>query len=150
MELSKMHPPLGSRKKNKRVGRGESSGLGKTAGKGHKGQKARSGTGGKVGFEGGQMPLIRRLPKYGFTNVLREPVRTVSLEKLNIFNDGDVVSVSTLKEKKLIPSKFTGRVKILSNGTLEKKLNVEVERISASAKKAIEKAGGKIQTQTKA
>ncbi|MCB1197574.1 MAG: 50S ribosomal protein L15 [Bdellovibrionota bacterium] len=146
MDLSNLHPPLGSRKKNKRVGRGEASGRGKTAGKGHKGQNARSGTGGKVGFEGGQMPLIRRLPKFGFTNFARVETKTVSLSQLNAFDDGQTVSIETLKEKKIIPSKFTGRVKILNNGSVEKKLNVDMARISGSAKVAIEKAGGTIVT----
>lgn len=144
MDLSNLHPPLGSRKKNKRVGRGESSGLGKTSGKGHKGQNARSGTGGKVGFEGGQMPLIRRLPKFGFTNVHREPVVIVSLTKLNVFEEGATVNEASLKEKGLVPKKFKGRIKILNNGTVEKKLTVETARISEAAKKAIEKAGGTV------
>jgi len=145
MDLSNLRPPVGSRKKKKRVGRGESSGWGKTAGKGHKGQNARSGTGGKVGFEGGQMPLIRRLPKFGFTNALRQPVRTISLARLNtIFNEGETVSIEVLKEKKLVPQKFKGRVKILNNGVLEKKLTVNMERVSKSAALAIEKAGGTV------
>lgn len=150
MDLSNLHPPLGSRKKNKRVGRGESSGWGKTSGKGHKGQNARSGTGGKVGFEGGQMPLIRRLPKFGFTNSLRTPTKTVSLTQLNNFDEGATVTVEALKEKKIIPSKFKGRVKILNNGAIEKKLTVDVQRISASAKAAIEKAGGTVTTKEEA
>jgi large subunit ribosomal protein L15 len=149
MDLSNLHPPVGSRKKRKRVGRGESSGLGKTSGKGHKGQNARSGTGGKVGFEGGQMPLMRRLPKYGFTNINRQPVHVVSLDHLNAFNDGDTVSEATLKEQKLVPNKFSGRIKVLANGKLEKKLTIELDRVSAGAKAAIEKAGGSVVTTKK-
>lgn len=146
MDLSNLKPPIGSRHRQKRLGRGESSGLGKTSGRGHKGQKSRSGSGVKMGFEGGQNPMLRRLPKFGFTKPNRELREIISLTELNAFKDGSVVDVQALKDQKLISSKFEGRVKILATGKLEKKLTVKMAYISAGAKKAIESAGGKIET----
>ncbi len=146
MDLSNLKPPTGSRHRQKRLGRGESSGLGKTSGRGHKGQKSRSGSGVKMGFEGGQNPMLRRLPKFGFTKPNRELREIISLTELNAFKDGSVVDVQALKDQKLISSKFEGRVKILATGKLEKKLTVKMAYISAGAKKAIESAGGKIET----
>jgi large subunit ribosomal protein L15 len=145
MDLSNLKPPVGSRHRQKRLGRGESSGLGKTSGRGHKGQKSRSGSGVRMGFEGGQNPLLRRMPKFGFTKPNRELREIVSLADLNSFKDGSVVDVQALKDQKLISSKFQGRVKILASGKLEKKLTVKMAHISAGAKKAIETAGGTVE-----
>jgi large subunit ribosomal protein L15 len=145
MNLSNLKPPTGSRHKIKRVGRGESSGLGKTSGRGHKGQKSRSGSGVRQGFEGGQNPLLRRLPKFGFTKPNRVLREVITLTELNRFKDGATVDLGSLKEIKLIPSKFEGRVKILATGKLEKKLTVRIEQISAGAIKAIEIAGGTVE-----
>jgi len=146
MNLSNLKPPAGSRHRQKRLGRGESSGLGKTSGRGHKGQKSRSGSGVKMGFEGGQNPMLRRLPKFGFTNPSREKREIISLTELNTFKDGATVDVQALKDQKLISAKFEGRVKILATGKLEKKLTVKMAHISAGAKKAIETAGGKVES----
>ncbi len=145
MDLSNLKPPVGSRHRQKRLGRGESPGLGKTSGRGHKGQKSRSGSGVRMGFEGGQNPLLRRMPKFGFTKPNRELREIVSLSDLNSFKDGSVVDVQALKDQKLISSKFQGRVKILATGKLEKKLTVKMDQISAGAKKAIETAGGSVE-----
>ena len=144
MNLSNLTSQPGARKGRKRIGRGESSGWGKTAGKGHKGQKARSGKTVKPGCEGGQMPLMRRIPKFGFKNFSRKEVSIVNLKDLHVFADGDTVELATLKEKGLIRSKFMGQVKVLGNGEIQKKVTIKVDRISASAKAAIEKAGGTI------
>ncbi len=146
MNLSNLKPPAGSRHSRKRLGRGEASGLGKTSGRGHKGQKSRSGSGVKMGFEGGQNPMLRRLPKFGFTNVHRVKREIISLDELNTFKDGATVDVQALKDQKLISSKFEGRVKILATGKLEKKLTVKLSHISAGAKKAIETAGGSVES----
>lgn len=148
MNLSNLQPPKGSRRGKKRLGRGESSGLGKTSGRGHKGQKSRAGRRLKRGFEGGQNPLLRRMPKFGFTKPNRVARQEVSLNELNQFSDGSVVDIAALKAQKILSSKFEGRVKILATGKLEKKLTVKVAYISAGAKKAIETAGGKVETIT--
>ena len=143
MELHELSPAEGSKKSVKRVGRGHGSGWGKTAGKGHKGQKARSGGGVRPGFEGGQMPLQRRLPKRGFNNIFAKEIVTVNLSTLNSkFEDGADVTVETLVAAGVVKNSFDG-VKILGNGKLEKKLNVKVTAYSESAKAAIEAAGGK-------
>ena len=145
MNLSNLKPPAGSRHSRKRLGRGEASGLGKTSGRGHKGQGSRSGSGVPMGFEGGQNPLLRRLPKFGFTKPNRELREVITLTELNRFKDGSTVDMASLKEIKLISSKFEGRVKILATGKLERKLNVKLEHCSAGAKKAIETAGGTVE-----
>ena len=143
MKLHELSPAEGSKKSVKRVGRGHGSGWGKTAGKGHKGQKARSGGGVRPGFEGGQMPLQRRLPKRGFNNIFAKNIVTVNLSTLNSkFDDGADVTVETLVAAGVVKNSFDG-VKILGNGKLEKKLNVKVSAYSESAKAAIEAAGGK-------
>lgn len=144
MNLSNLKPARGSRKGRKRLGRGESSGLGKTSGKGHKGQKSRAGARKRPGFEGGQMPLLRRLPKFGFTKPNRVARKEVSLTDLNQFSDGATVDLESLKKEKIVSSKFEGRVKILASGKLEKKLTVKLVQISAGARKAIETAGGSV------
>ncbi len=140
-----MKPNKGATHKIKRLGKGESSGQGKTSGKGHKGQKARSGGGVRVGFEGGQMPLHRRLPKRGFNNVRFADkvvvVNTAHLQKF--FNDGDTVNEESLREKGLVKGAFD-QIKVLGNGELSKKLTVAVDALSASAKVKIEAAGGTI------
>ncbi len=137
-EMKSMAP----RTARKRVGRGPGSGLGKTSGRGQKGQNARSGGGVRPGFEGGQTPLARRLPKRGFTNINRKEYAVVNVEDLNRFEDGTVVTPALLKEVGLVRKELNG-VKILGNGDLTKKLNVTAAKFSKSAVEAIEKAGGK-------
>ncbi|KAF1677213.1 MULTISPECIES: 50S ribosomal protein L15 [Bacillus] len=141
MKLHELKPSEGSRKTRNRVGRGIGSGNGKTAGKGHKGQNARSGGGVRPGFEGGQMPLFQRLPKRGFTNINRKDYAVVNLDKLNGFAEGTEVTPELLLETGVI-SKLNAGVKILGNGKLEKKLTVKANKFSASAKEAVEAAGG--------
>ena len=137
-EMKSMAP----RTARKRVGRGPGSGLGKTSGRGQKGQNARSGGGVRPGFEGGQTPLARRLPKRGFTNINRKEYAVVNVEDLNRFEDGTVVTPALLKEVGLVRKELNG-VKILGNGELTKKLNVTAAKFSKSAVEAIETAGGK-------
>ena len=144
MNLHEMKPAVGARKSRKRIGRGIGSGFGKTSGKGHKGQNARSGGGTRLGFEGGQTPLFQRLPKRGFTNINRKDYTIVNLDKLNIFDEGTVVTPELLLESGIV-SKVKSGVKILGNGSLEKKITVKAHKFSASAKEAIEKAGGQIE-----
>lgn len=140
--LSNLKPKKGSTHSRRRVGRGDGSGWGGTAGKGHKGQKARAGGGVALGFEGGQMPLVRRLPKFGFTNVkFKKKYDLVSLEQLNHF-DGDV-TLDILRDAGLVKRK--GMVKVLVKGELTKAVNVTVHKISVSAKKIIEEKGGKVE-----
>lgn len=141
MKLHELKPSEGSRKERNRVGRGTGSGNGKTSGKGHKGQKARSGGGVRPGFEGGQTPLFQRLPKRGFTNISRKEFAIVNLEDLNRFEDGTEVTPELLIETGLV-SKLKAGVKILGNGKIEKKLTVRAQKFSSSAKEAIEAAGG--------
>src|SRR5690554_1016233 len=141
MKLHELVISEGARRERKRVGRGTASGHGKTSGRGQKGQKARSGGGVRPGFEGGQMPLFQRLPKRGFTNINRKDYSIVNLEKLNQFDEGTEVTPELLVESGVISKVNTG-VKILGNGTVEKKLTVKAHKFSASAKEAIEKAGG--------
>ncbi|PKR76578.1 50S ribosomal protein L15 [Halalkalibacillus sediminis] len=141
MKLHELKRSEGTRKKRNRVGRGMASGNGKTSGRGHKGQKARSGGGVRPGFEGGQMPLFQRLPKRGFTNVNRKDYSIVNLETLNRFDEGTEVTPELLVESGVI-SKVKAGVKILGNGSLEKKLTVKAHKFSASAKEAVEAAGG--------
>ena len=142
MKLYELSPAEGSKKEAKRIGRGHGSGQGKTAGKGHKGQKARAGKGMRVGFEGGQMPLQRRLPKRGFNNIFRKDVVAINVGTLNKFEDGAVVDIAALTEKGIVKNSFDG-VKILSNGTITKKLTVKANAFSKGAVAKIEAAGGK-------
>ena len=143
MKLHELSPVEGSKKSSKRIGRGHGSGWGKTAGKGHKGQKARSGGSIRPGFEGGQMPLQRRVPKRGFNNIFAKNVVAVNLSALNRkFNDGDTVDAEALKAAGVVKNGFDA-VKVLGNGKIDKKLNVKVSAYSKSAKAAIEAAGGK-------
>ena len=142
MRLDELKPTEGSRFAAKRVGRGIGSGTGKTSGKGHKGQNARSGGGVRPGFEGGQMPLYRRLPKRGFNNIFAKQYVTVNVEVLERFENGTEVTADTLKEAGVISKTLDG-VKLLGRGELTKKLTVKVAGYTASAKEKIEKAGGK-------
>ena len=142
MKLHELQPAAGSTTAPKRLGRGVGSGLGKTSGKGHKGAKARSGGGKRPGFEGGQMPLYRRVPKRGFTNIFGTEYAAVNVERLEVFNDGDVVTVDELLAKKIIRKPMDG-VKIMGNGELSKKLTVKAAKFTASAKEKIEALGGK-------
>jgi large subunit ribosomal protein L15 len=142
MKLHELHPAEGSTASQKRLGRGAGSGLGKTSGKGHKGAKARSGGGKRPGFEGGQMPLYRRVPKRGFTNVFGTDYAAVNVERLEVFEDGAVVDAAALLEKKIIRKELAG-VKILGVGELTKKLTVKAAKFSATAKEKIEAVGGK-------
>lgn len=141
MKLHELKPAEGSRKERNRVGRGIGSGNGKTAGKGHKGQNARSGGGVRLGFEGGQTPLFRRLPKRGFTNINRKDYAIVNLDALNRFEDGTEITPVLLIETGVVSKEKAG-VKILANGKLEKKLTVKAHKFSSAAKEAIEAAGG--------
>ena len=142
MQLHDLTPAPGSTKNRKRVGRGNSSGHGTTSGRGQKGQWARSGGGVRPGFEGGQMPLARRLPKRGFNNIFATPLEIINLSALNAFEDGDVVNVEALLAKGIL-SKCEYGFKVLGNGKVTKKVTVEASAFSASAKEAIEAAGGK-------
>jgi large subunit ribosomal protein L15 len=142
LTLANLAPQPGSTKQKKRLGRGPGSGHGKTAGRGHKGFKARSGSGVKPGFEGGQMPLQRRLPKRGFTNVFKKIFAIVSLEQLEIFAAGETVTVDSMVAAKLV--KKGAAVKILANGAVTKALHVTVDKISEAAKAKIEQAGGSV------
>ena len=142
MKLHELSPAKGSKKDVKRIGRGTASGQGKTAGKGHKGQKARAGYSQRVGFEGGQMPLQRRLPKRGFNNIFAKEILTVNVSDLEKrFNDGDVVDAEALIKVGLIKKAKDG-VKVLGNGDLTKKLTVKVNAYSKTAKEKIEAVGG--------
>ena len=142
MKLHELSPAPGSVREVKRIGRGHGSGQGKTAGKGHKGQKARAGRGMRPGFEGGQMPLQRRIPKRGFVNVFATNYAIVNIAALNKFEDGAVVDTQALKDMGLVKDAMDG-VKVLGNGELSKKLTVQVAAYSESAKAKIEAAGGK-------
>ena len=142
MKLNELSPAAGSAKAAWRKGRGPGSGNGKTAGKGHKGQNARSGGGVRPGFEGGQLPLYRKLPKRGFTNIFATKYAIVNVEKLNAFEDGAVVDINALLEKKIIRKDLDG-LKVLGGGEITKKLTVKAAIFSASAKEKIEAAGGK-------
>lgn len=144
MQLHELKPAPGSRRKAKRKGRGEGSGLGKTAGKGQGGQKSRSGGSVRRGFEGGQMPLVRRLPKRGFKNIFRKDIVIVNVDDLNVFEAGAEVTPESLQEKGLINS-FGDGVKVLGRGELEKQLTVKVNAFSKSAVEKIEAAGGKVE-----
>ncbi len=144
LALNNLHPTKGSTHKKKRVGRGPGSGLGKTAGRGHKGQKSRSGYSMKIGFEGGQMPLQRRLPKRGFTNIFKKQWLEVSLAKLEeSFNAGDEITPEILHQRGLI-KKAKHDLVILGNGDVSKALNISAHRFTKAAREKIEKAGGSI------
>jgi large subunit ribosomal protein L15 len=141
MKLHELKPAEGSRKERKRLGRGIGSGQGKTSGKGHKGQNARSGGGVRLGFEGGQTPLFRRLPKRGFTNINRKEYAVVNLDALNRFEDGTEVTPELLIETGVVKNERAG-IKVLAKGNVEKKLTVKAHKFSSAAKEAIEAAGG--------
>ena len=142
MYIHELSPVAGSTHVNKRKGRGHATGNGKTAGRGHKGQKARSGGGTRVGFEGGQMPLVRRVPKRGFNNIFAEPLNGVNVAVLDKFEEGSVVDTQALLDAGIL-SKCKYGVKFLGNGEVTKKLTVKAAAFSASAKEKIEAAGGK-------
>ena len=143
MKLSTLYPSDGATKRRKRLGCGPGSGKGKTCGKGHKGQNSRSGGGVRPGFEGGQLPLFRRLPKRGFTNArFKTTYAVLNLSDLNKFDDGAIITPELLKEMGILKNQLDG-VKILGNGKLEKKLTVKANKFSKVAKEAIEKMGGK-------
>jgi large subunit ribosomal protein L15 len=142
MNIQTLSPAPNSRKTQKRLGRGIGSGIGKTSGKGHKGQNARSGGGVRPGFEGGQIPLIRRLPKRGFTNQFKKVYAIVNVSDLNRFEDGAVVDAAALLETNLIGKVEAYGIKVLGNGELTKKLTVKADKFTAQAKEKIEKAGG--------
>ena len=143
MKLHELSPVPGSTKERKRIGRGPASGQGKTAGKGHKGQKARAGRGMQIGFEGGQMPLQRRIPKRGFNNIFRKEFAIVNLASLEkVFNDGDTVTIEALVASGLVKKTLDG-VKVLGRGELTKKLTVKANKFTNSAVSKIEAAGGK-------
>jgi len=145
MRLQDVQPRPGAKKRRKRIGCGESSGHGKTSGKGHKGQMARSGRGIRPGFEGGQMPLHRRLPKKGFSNVqFRDVYEVVNVGCLNdAFEDGAFINETTLREKNLV-NRNCDAIKILGSGDLTRKLTIEIKSVSAAAREKIEKAGGSV------
>jgi len=142
MNIHELSPPKGSTHVAKRKGRGHGTGNGKTSGRGHKGQRSRSGGGVRIGFEGGQMPLARRVPKRGFNNIFAKPLTSVNLTALNKFKAGATVSKAELLEMGIL-SKCEYGVKVLGNGTLSKKLTVKASAFSESAKRKIEEAGGK-------
>ena len=144
MELNNLKPKKGAKKARKRVGRGPGSGQGKTAGRGEKGQKSRSGYSRQIGFEGGQMPLHRRLPKRGFTNIFKKDYAVVNLSDLERFDNGATVDESTLRDAGLVKGRNDG-IKVLGNGNLSKKLTVHAAKFSETARKQIEAAGGTCQ-----
>ena len=141
MKLNELKPALGSTTAPRRLGRGVGSGLGKTSGKGHKGAKARSGGGKRPGFEGGQMPLVRQLPKRGFKNIFAKEYATVNVSDLEVFENGTEVTAAMLVEKKIIRKELDG-LKVLGNGELTKKLTVKAVKFTGSAKEKIEAVGG--------
>jgi large subunit ribosomal protein L15 len=144
MKLHELQPAEGSRKVRNRLGRGTSSGNGKTSGRGQKGQNSRSGGGVRLGFEGGQTPLFRRVPKRGFTNINRKEFAVVNLDALNRFEDGTIVTPALFIETKVVKSEKSG-IKVLGNGKVERKLTVQASKFSKAAKEAIEAAGGSIE-----
>ena len=142
--LNELKPVKGARKSRKRLGRGPGSGLGKTSGKGDKGQLARSGGSPRPGFEGGQIPFFQRLPKRGFKNVNRKEYAVVNLKDLNVFEDGEVVTPESLISRRVV-TKLKSGVKVLAHGTLEKKLTVKANLFSKAAEAAIVQAGGTVE-----
>ena len=145
MRINELKPAEGSVSKSKRLGRGIGSGLGKTSGKGHKGQNARSGGGVRPGFEGGQMPLIRQLPKIGFTNNFRKVYTTINVGELEVLDNGTTVTVELLKSKNIISKIEPYGLKVLGNGNLTKKLNVQAAKFTDGAVKKITAVGGTIE-----
>ena len=145
MKIHELTPAEGSTRETKRLGRGIGSGLGKTSGKGHKGQKARSGGGVRPGFEGGQMPLIRQLPKIGFTNIFRKVYTTINVGELEVLDAGTTVTAELLKSKNIISKIEPYGLKVLGNGTLTKALNVQAAKFTDGAAKKITAAGGTIE-----
>ncbi len=145
MKLHDMAPAQGAKKESRRLGRGIGSGLGKTSGKGHKGQWARSGGGVRPGFEGGQMPLVRRIPKRGFNNYFKKQYSIVNVCDLEKFNDGDVIDAAVLLGEGVLSKVEAYGVKVLGKGELTKKLTVRANKFTKSAAEAIEKAGGKVE-----
>ena len=145
MNLNELRPAAGSKRERRRVGRGHGTGWGKTAGKGHNGQKQRSGSYVSPIFEGGQMPLARRLPKRGFTNIFKKIYSEVNVETLNKFEAGTVINAEMLKKAGTISKIEKDGLKILGNGALDKALTVQAAKFTASAKEKIEKAGGKVE-----
>ena len=144
MRLNELKPAEGSKKNPKRVGRGTGSGTGRNAGKGEKGQNSRSGGGTRPGFEGGQMPLYRRLPKRGFTNIFAKEYATINVDRLDIFEDGTIVTPELLLETRVVSKLYDG-VKILGNGDITKSLTVKARKFSKTAAEKIEAAGGKVE-----
>ena len=144
MKLHELKPAEGSKHSSKRIGRGTGSGLGRNAGKGEKGQKARSGGGVRPGFEGGQMPLYRRLPKRGFTNIFAKKIISINVERLNIFENGTEITPEVLLENRVV-SKIADGVKLLVNGNLDKSLTIKGCKVSKAAVEKIEAAGGKVE-----
>ena len=144
MKLFELKPSAGTTKDAKRKGRGHGSGNGKTAGRGHKGQNARSGGGVRIGFEGGQMPIYRRLPKRGFNNIFAKSYAEINVSDLNKFDNGAVVDAQALVEAGIIKKTLDG-VKVLGNGNVEKKVTVKAAKFTVSAKEKIEAAGGKVE-----
>lgn len=142
LNLSNLSPQKGATKQRKRLGRGPGTGHGKTAGRGHKGYKSRSGSGIKPGFEGGQMPLQRRLPKRGFNNIFRKEFAIVSLDQLEAFEGAETITTEALVQAGMV--KPGAAVKVLANGTISKAVKVQVEKTSAKAKELIEAAGGEV------
>lgn len=145
MKLTDLRPAKGAKSARKRIGRGEGSGLGKTSGKGNKGLKARSGGGTKPGYEGGQMPLQRRVPKRGFVNVFREETAVVNVKELNRFEAGSVVDVEALRREGMVKGTCAGGVKLLGNGEVTRKLTVKVDRASKAAVGKVVAAGGTVE-----
>ncbi len=144
MKLNELRPAAGSTQSRKRLGRGKGSGLGKTSGRGEKGQKSRSGYRSRRGFEGGQMPLVRRLPKRGFTNALKEKTQEITLSTISSnFTDGETVSMASLTKKKILSS-HVERIVVLASGELKVKVTVEAHRVTEGARKAILALGGKV------
>ena len=146
MKLNELRPAEGSTKNKKRVGRGPGSGLGKTSGRGHKGQKSRSGSTSLKGFEGGQMPLQRRLPKFGFTNIFKKRYSIVKIGDLSVFEPNSVVDFAALAEAGLVDRVLDG-VKVLADGELKIPVTLKVDKVSKAAKVKVEAAGGKVETE---
>ncbi|MDP4088039.1 MAG: 50S ribosomal protein L15 [Bacillota bacterium] len=144
MKLHELQPAVGAKKSPKRVGRGTGSGLGRNSGKGEKGQNSRTGGGVRPGFEGGQMPLYRRLPKRGFTNIFAKEYAVINIDRLNVFENGTVVTPELLLENRIVSKLYDG-VKILGNGDLEKSITVKATKFSKTAAQKIEAAGGKVE-----
>jgi len=144
MKLTDLRPAKGAKSARKRIGRGEGSGLGKTSGKGNKGLKARSGGGTKPGYEGGQMPMQRRVPKRGFVNIFREEMAVINVKDLNRFEEGSVVDAGALRREGLVKGPFIG-IKLLGDGEVTRKLAVKVDRASKTAVAKVEAAGGTVE-----